>query len=124
MATKRTKGASAKKGAKQDVKRVKLVKDLIKVEQARETKYNTFFTLDYAGMKFYNMQLVEGKSDNVFISEPQNKGKDGKYYKQYWLNLDKETQDFIIDKVYSALGYEDDENVSGDDAEEEELPFA
>ena len=32
-----------------------------------------------------------------FISEPSRKGKDGKYYKYYYLNLDEETSDAIMD---------------------------
>ena len=112
MATKKT---ASKKDAKKEIKRVTLKKEGIKVTHIRETQYNTFFTLEYYGMSFYNMQMVEGKNENLFISEPQTKGKDGKYYKQYWLNLDEETQDYIIGVILKETDHEPDD--------QEELPF-
>ena len=61
-----------------------------------------FFDLTIGGFKFYSLTVVNGKNGD-FISEASRKGKDGKYYKWYYLNLDDETQEKIIDAVFSKL---------------------
>ena len=61
-----------------------------------------FFDLKVAGITFYSLTVVNGNNGD-FISEASRKGKDGKYYKYYWLNLDDETSEAIIDEVFSKL---------------------
>ena len=64
------------------------------------------FTLKIHGASFYNMRLVESKEGVRFVSSPQVKAKNGKYYYQYYLGLDKDTAKEIIAAVEAAL--EDD----------------
>ena len=70
------------------------------------------FTLKITGATFYNMRIVETKEGTRFISSPQIKAKNGKYYYQYYLGLDDDTAKEIIAAVEAAL--EDDP---------EEIPF-
>ena len=67
------------------------------ITRATELKDGTiFFDLKILGIQFYSLSIVAGKNGD-FISEPSRKGKDGKYYKYYYLNLDEETADAIMD---------------------------
>lgn len=63
---------------------------------------SVFFDLKIAGIQFYSLTVVNGNNGD-FISEASRKGKDGKYYKYYYLNLDDETSEAIIDEVFSKL---------------------
>jgi len=63
---------------------------------------SVFFDLKIAGIQFYSLTVVNGNNGD-FISEASRKGKDGKYYKYYYLNLDEETSEAIIDEVFSKL---------------------
>jgi len=68
-------------------------------EVARSTELSNgtvFFDLVINGIKFYGLSIQNGKNGD-FISEPSRKGKDGKYYKYYYLNLDEDTADAIMD---------------------------
>ena len=65
------------------------------------------FTLKIKGATFYNMRVVESKEGKLFISCPQIKAKNGKYYYQYYLSIDEQTQEDIIALVTKVL--EDDE---------------
>lgn len=63
---------------------------------------SVFFDLKIAGIQFYSLTVVNGTNGD-FISEASRKGKDGKYYKYYYLNLDDETSEAIIDEVFTKL---------------------
>jgi DNA-binding cell septation regulator SpoVG len=63
---------------------------------------SVFFDLELCGIKFYSLTVVNG-SKGDFISEANRKGKDGKYYKYYYLNLDDDTSERIIDAVFAKL---------------------
>lgn len=54
------------------------------------------FGVDLEGISLYGLKLVETKDGERFISMAQTKGKDGKYYNNYFINLsDKQKEDII-----------------------------
>lgn len=54
------------------------------------------FGVELEGVSLYGMRLVENKNGERFISMAQTKGKDGKYYYNYFINLsDKQKEDII-----------------------------
>lgn len=61
------------------------------------------FTLKMHGLSLYNMKVVEStKGDTagqMFLSNGQSKGADGKYYNNYALYLSDEDKDRIIEAV-------------------------
>lgn len=58
------------------------------------------FTLKFRGFALYNMRVVESKkTGDPFISVPQSKGTDGRYYNQYAIYLTDEDQQMLIDEV-------------------------
>ena len=50
----------------------------------------------------YNMRVVEGKNGD-FISFPQRKGTDGKYYSYVWFKMDDADEKAILEKVQEVL---------------------
>ena len=67
------------------------------------------FTLRCKGFAFYSMRVVERKSDGEpFIAVPQDKGTDGKYYKQYAVYLSEADQKALIDKVFAIVNGTDE----------------
>ena len=65
-------------------------------------KANVLFDLELNGVRIYGLSVVEGKNGD-FISFPQRKGKDGKYYSYAWANLsDKDAAD-ILSEVENML---------------------
>lgn len=50
----------------------------------------------------YNMRVVEGKNGD-FISFPQRKGNDGKYYSYVWFKMDEADEKAILEKVQEVL---------------------
>lgn len=54
------------------------------------------FGVELEGISLYGLKLVETKDGKRFISMAQTKGKDGKYYNNYFINLsDKQKEDII-----------------------------
>lgn len=101
MATKKT---SEKKTHERKTKEVER-NHFDEFEVTRVTELDSgsvFFDLKIAGIQFYSLTVVNGANGD-FISEASRKGKDGKYYKFYYLNLDDETSGAIIDEVFSKL---------------------
>lgn len=65
------------------------------------------FTLKCDGFSLYNMRLIEGKHGERFVTPPQLKGSDGKYYNQYAIYLSDKDEQTIIDTLLDMLGGED-----------------
>lgn len=82
----------------------------INVKNARVLSDNCIvFSVELEGVSLYGMRLVENKNGECFISMAQTKGKDGKYYNNYFINLsDKQKEDIIkivldnAKKIYSG----------------------
>lgn len=53
-------------------------------------------------LTIYNMRVVEGKNGD-FISFPQRKGKDDKYYSYVWFKMDDADEKAILEKVQEVL---------------------
>lgn len=67
------------------------------------------FTLRCKGFAFYSMRVVERKSDGEpFITVPQDKGTDGKYYNRYAVYLSEADQKALIDKVFAIVNSTDE----------------
>lgn len=67
------------------------------------------FTLSCKGFAFYSMRVVERKSDGEpFITVPQDKGTDGKYYNRYAVYLSEADQKALIDKVFAIVNGTDE----------------
>lgn len=78
-----------------------------KVTNVRKLEWGTFFTLVLPGLQLFNLRVVpEGNNYGPFISVPEDKGKDGKWYKRYLLYLSDEDQGAIIEEVDKALDEE------------------
>lgn len=74
------------------------------VENVRQLDFGTFFTLKLPGLSLYNMRVVPaGEKYDAFISAPEQKGKDGNYYKLFNLYLSKEDEAAIIEAVDEIL---------------------
>lgn len=56
------------------------------------------FTLSGNGLGLYGLKVVEGQK-GPFISSPQQKGKDGKYYNIYSVYFAEDDEKKIIQKV-------------------------
>ena len=65
------------------------------------------FTLACRGFAFYNMRLVEGKN-GYFISPPQNRGSNGKWYDQYAVYLSNEDKEDIIQTCLKIINDDKD----------------
>lgn len=67
------------------------------------TEHMVSFTLKMHGLSLYNMKVTEStKGDTagqLFLSNGQSKGSDGKYYNNYALYLSDEDRDRIIEYV-------------------------
>lgn len=58
--------------------------------------------LELNGLTVYGVRVVSGKNGD-FLSFPQRKGKDGKYYSIVYAPLCKEDQDAILKKIEQVL---------------------
>lgn len=58
--------------------------------------------IEINGIRIYGVRVVEGKNGD-FLSFPQNKGKDGKYYSIVWCKLSEKDQSDIIAAIESKL---------------------
>lgn len=76
------------------------------------TEHMASFTLKMHGLSLYNMKVTEStKGDTagqMFLSNGQSKGSDGKYYNNYALFLSDEDKDLII-KAVCAEANKDEE---------------
>lgn len=74
------------------------------VANVRKTDFGTFFTLRLPGLSLYNLRVVPaGKKYKAFIAMPEDKGKDGEYYKRFALYLSEEDTEAVLDAVDDAL---------------------
>lgn len=93
--------------AKKEVEKEKQFFDLGKeweVKNARKLDFGTFFTLQLPGLALYNLRVVPAdKEYDAFIGMPEDKGKDGNYYKRFALYLDEEDTQAVIEAVEDAL---------------------
>ena len=61
-----------------------------------------FFTLILNDVSIYNCRIATGKYGD-FVSWPQVKGKDDKYYNQVYARLSKDAEEAIIDAVQGKI---------------------
>ena len=74
------------------------------VTNVRALEFGTFFTLELPGLSLYNLRVVPGgKNYDSFIGMPEDRGKDGTYYKCFILRLSDEDTKAILDLVASKL---------------------
>ena len=81
---------------------------IFKVEHVRDWGRNggISFSLRIEGgpllVEIYGCRLVNGR-EGEFVSFPQRKGKDGKWYKHAYVQLTDDQTDEIVSAVYDAL---------------------
>lgn len=81
---------------------------IFKVEHVRDWGRNggISFSLRIEGgpvlVEIYGCRLVNGR-EGEFVSFPQRKGKDGRYYKHAYVQLTDDQTDEIVSAVYDAL---------------------
>ena len=93
----------AKKEAEKEKKFFDLGKES-EVKNVIKLDFGTFFTLQVPGLALYNLRVVPaGKKYDAFIGMPEDKGKDGDYYKRFALYLDEEDTQAVIEAVEDAL---------------------
>ena len=74
------------------------------VTNARNLDFGTFFTLKLPGLALYNLRVVPaGKKYKTFIAMPEDKGKDGEYYKRFALYLSEEDTEAVLQAVDDLL---------------------
>ena len=74
----------------------------VSVEQVRDTSKGVFFTLVLNGIYIHSCKVVEGKNGD-FISFPQYKGSNGKWYSYVWVPLSEADSKHIISLVEAEL---------------------
>lgn len=74
----------------------------VSVERVRDTSKGVFFTLVLNGIYIHSCKVVEGKNGD-FISFPQYKGSNGKWYSYAWASLSEEDSNSIISLVEDEL---------------------
>lgn len=74
----------------------------VSVERVRDTNKGVFFTLVLNGIFIHNCKIVEGKNGD-FISFPQYKGSDDKWYSYVWVRLSEADSNHIISLVEDEL---------------------
>ena len=72
------------------------------VERVRDTNKGVFFTLELNGIYIHSCKVVEGKNGD-FISFPQYKGSNGKWYSYVWAPLSEADSNHIISLVEAEL---------------------
>lgn len=74
------------------------------VSNCRKLEWGTFFTLKMEGLQLYNLRVVPaGENYPAFIAMPEDKGKDGDYYKRFSLYLSDEDTEEVLDAVKTEL---------------------
>ena len=74
----------------------------LKVVRAKEFDDNVFFDMEVNGVTIYGCRYVEGKNGD-FIAFPSKKGKDGKYYKHAYVELDEAMVSLIDEQLDKLL---------------------
>lgn len=74
----------------------------VSVERVRDTNKGVFFTLVLNGIYIHSCKVVEGKNGD-FISFPQYKGSNGKWYSYVWTPLSEADSNHIISLVEAEL---------------------
>lgn len=74
----------------------------VSVERVRDTSRGIFFTLVLNGIYIHSCKVVEGKNGD-FISFPQYKGSNGKWYSYVWVQLDEADSNHILSLVEAEL---------------------
>lgn len=74
----------------------------VSVERVRDTSKGIFFTLVLNGIYIHSCKVVEGKNGD-FISFPQYKGNDGKWYSYVWVRLSEADSNHILSLVEAEL---------------------
>ena len=74
----------------------------VSVERVRDTSKGVFFTLVLNGIYIHSCKVVEGNNDD-FISFPQYKGSNGKWYSYVWAPLSEADSKYIISLVEAEL---------------------
>ena len=64
-----------------------------------------FFSLQLNGVTINNCRVATGKNGD-FISFPQYKGKDGKYYNYVWVKLSDEDEANILNEIQEIINAE------------------
>ena len=74
------------------------------VTNVRALEFGTLFTLELPGLSLYNLRVVPGgKNYDSFIGMPEDKGKDGTYYKRFILRLTDADTEAVLDEVARIL---------------------
>ena len=63
---------------------------------------NVSFDMEYEGITFYRLTVVQTKDGNEFISFPSYES-NGKWFNYYYLPLSQDDQEKIIDLVYDTI---------------------
>lgn len=80
--------------------------DFVSVDRVRDTKGGVYFTLTLNGVHINGCRIVEGKNGD-FISLPQYKGSDGKWYNHVYFKFSEDDSKQIIAMVEAALNGEE-----------------
>ena len=64
-----------------------------------------FFSLNLNGVTINNCRVATGKNGD-FISFPQYKGKDGRYYNYVWVRLSEEDEKNILNEIQETINQE------------------
>lgn len=98
--------SKAKKNTKETKEREYCEVRAFEVRNARVVTYNSkdvvFFTLMLNGIFINNCKVVEGKNGD-FISFPQYKGGDGKYYNNVYVSLSDEDSAKILEEIQKQI---------------------
>lgn len=86
------------KNEKQEARPVLSIKGMSVSNVRRLSENVVAFTLSGNGLGLYGLKVVNGQQ-GYFISSPQQKGKDGKYYNIYSVYFDPEDEKKVIQKV-------------------------
>lgn len=90
--------------AKKEEKQFFAIGDEWEVRNVRALEFGTFFTLQLPGLVLYNLRVVPaGKNYDTFIAMPEDKGKDGNYYKRFALYLVEDDITAVIEAVEDSL---------------------
>ena len=79
------------------------------VENVRELEFGTLFTLKVDGLSLYNLRVVpagktaDGRKYNAFIAPPEEKGKNGEWYKVYNISLTNADTKKILEDINDQL---------------------
>lgn len=101
--------SKAKKNAKKESTKEYCKVDTVKVENVRVVDTSkgdlVFFNLTINGVTIYSCRVVNGANGD-FISSPQQKGKDGKYYNMVYVALSPDDSKLILDDIQEQLNAE------------------